>query len=34
MAWQLEGFIERSGYEQPLRESVDPYAPLGGSDGR
>jgi CBS domain-containing protein len=34
LARELEGFIERSRYEEQLRENVDPYDHLGGSYGR
>jgi len=34
VARELESFIERSRYEEQLRENVDPYDHLGGSYGR
>jgi CBS domain-containing protein len=34
VAQELEGFIERSRYEEQLRQNVDPYDHLGGSYGR
>lgn len=34
VAQELEGFIERSRYEEQLRQNVDPYDHFGGSYGR